>query len=583
MLSHHSRELLKELLTQIGLQEKQLEVVRQVLCEQPEFEPYAAYRRIDRTRKGFITSTDIHEFLFSNDFHFTEEECCFYINHYDRDGDKKLVYSEFLPSLLPFDNPDLRTMVTQRKVLDIKHNEFLPYEVEYALARVVAQEIFYYKELDGLKNQLASEYDFTFFDAFATIDIYETGFIDYNLLKNFLKTAGTFPKEEHIIEILRRMDKDDDGRIKYEEFVEAIQAVAPGLGRSGTSKRAPQKSGIYGKTAQLPGNPYEESDKNLTATQKTRLRSPLKKTSATRTQQQQRSISPQKKLAQTYQSLGSVPRTEEKPKQSSMFLDDQRFETRLSQSAQKKSQTKTQSIRSEKTVAGVTPLTSLIIILKELISLEREVEFAKQDLALRSDYNLMDAFRLFDRKGKGIITVKEFENVFQEFNLYPAKEDIYLLIKRLDRDGDGKLKFTEFTAGFAPVQKEYYDLVKARVAINGDLTLNLQELFDAQTRQLFKRLLLLYLENEAVIEALRQKLTRNKGGFNVRAAFELMDLDADGYLTHLEIKDIMDANDVFVSDKDVEYLINRFNKSDSRKISYGEFIQEISPKSQKKY
>jgi len=454
------------------------------------------------------------------------------------------------------------------------------------LYKFLFREIFYYKELDGLKNQLASEYDFTFFDAFATIDIYETGFIDYNLLKNFLKTAGTFPKEEHIIEILRRMDKDDDGRIKYEEFVEAIQAVAPGLGRSVTSKRAPKKSGVYGKTAQLPGNPYEETlggDKHLTVTQKTRLRSPLKKTSATRTQQQ-RSNSPQKKLAQTYQSVGSIPRTEEKPKQSSMFLDDQRFESRLSQSAQKKSQTKTQSIRSEKAVAGgVTPLTSLIIILKELINLEREVEFAKQDLALRSDYNLMDAFRLFDRKGKGIITVKEFENVFQEFDLYPAKEDIYLLIKRLDRDGDGKLKFTEFTAGFAPVQKEYYDLVKARVAINGDLTLNLQELFDAQTRQLFKRLLLLYLENEAVIEALRQKLTRNKGGFNIRAAFELMDLDCDGYLTHLEIKDIMDVNDVFVSDKDVEYLINRFNKSDSRKISFGEFIQEISPKSQKKY
>ena len=45
----------------------------------------------------------------------------------------------------------------------------------------------------------------------------------------------------------------------------------------------------------------------------------------------------------------------------------------------------------------------------------------------------------------------------------------------------------------------------------------------------------------------------------------------------------MDENDVFVTDKDVEYLVNRINKSDSRKISFGEFIQEISPKSQKKY
>lgn len=45
----------------------------------------------------------------------------------------------FLPALLPYDNPDLRTVVTQRKVLDVPHNEFLPYEVEYALSRVIAK------------------------------------------------------------------------------------------------------------------------------------------------------------------------------------------------------------------------------------------------------------------------------------------------------------------------------------------------------------------------------------------------------------------------------------------------------------
>jgi len=42
------------------------------------------------------------------------------------------------------------------------------------------------------------------------------------------------------------------------------------------------------------------------------------------------------------------------------------------------------------------------------------------------------------------------------------------------------------------------------------------------------------LENEAIIEALRQKLTRNKS-FNIKAAFEMMDLDRDGYLTLLEV------------------------------------------------
>lgn len=34
------------------------------------------------------------------------------------------------------DNPELRTVVTQRKVYDVGYDEFLPYEVEYALARL---------------------------------------------------------------------------------------------------------------------------------------------------------------------------------------------------------------------------------------------------------------------------------------------------------------------------------------------------------------------------------------------------------------------------------------------------------------
>ena len=45
----------------------------------------------------------------------------------------------------------------------------------------------------------------------------------------------------------------------------------------------------------------------------------------------------------------------------------------------------------------------------------------------------------------------------------------------------------------------------------------------------------------------------------------------------------MDMNDIFMTDKDLEYLIDRFDKQDKRKISYAEFVQELSPKSQKKY
>jgi len=47
-------------------------------------------------------------------------------------------------------------------------------------------------------------------------------------------------------------------------------------------------------------------------------------------------------------------------------------------------------------------------IFKDLVFLEREVESAKIEVALKSDFNLMDAFRLFDQAGRGFITQHDF-------------------------------------------------------------------------------------------------------------------------------------------------------------------------------
>ena len=95
MLSLSTKKKLMILLNEIGEKEKNLEVLRQILCEQSEFEPYAAFRRIDRSRKGFITSSDVLKFLVHNGFNHKESECNYFIDHYDRDGDDHLIYAEY--------------------------------------------------------------------------------------------------------------------------------------------------------------------------------------------------------------------------------------------------------------------------------------------------------------------------------------------------------------------------------------------------------------------------------------------------------------------------------------------------------
>jgi len=38
-----------------------------------------------------------------------------YINHYDKDNINRLIYEEFLNSVLPFDNPRLRMITALRR------------------------------------------------------------------------------------------------------------------------------------------------------------------------------------------------------------------------------------------------------------------------------------------------------------------------------------------------------------------------------------------------------------------------------------------------------------------------------------
>jgi hypothetical protein len=43
----------------------------------------------------------------------------------------------------------------------------------------------------------------------------------------------------------------------------------------------------------------------------------------------------------------------------------------------------------------------LACIFKQFISLDKEIELAKEELLSRNDFNLVDSFRIFDLDGKG--------------------------------------------------------------------------------------------------------------------------------------------------------------------------------------
>lgn len=73
-------------------------------------------------------------------------------------------------------------------------------------------------ESEPQKRLLYEIDNFSYALLFSTIDREDSGFIDFNNLNGFFESQGIYPYEEEVISILRRLDRDDDGRITLQEF-----------------------------------------------------------------------------------------------------------------------------------------------------------------------------------------------------------------------------------------------------------------------------------------------------------------------------------------------------------------------------
>ncbi len=75
--------------------EKKVEIIKEMLCQWEEFEPYSAFKRLDRSNRNAINAMDIQRFLQENKLIYEDSIIQnTFIKHYDRDFDEKLNYSE---------------------------------------------------------------------------------------------------------------------------------------------------------------------------------------------------------------------------------------------------------------------------------------------------------------------------------------------------------------------------------------------------------------------------------------------------------------------------------------------------------
>jgi Ca2+-binding EF-hand superfamily protein len=191
----------------------------------------------------------------------------------------------------------------------------------------------------------------------------------------------------------------------------------------------------------------------------------------------------------------------------------------------------------------------------------------------------MDAFQMIDNDSKGWITAPELVETLHSYGLYVHKDDIYLFVRRYDKDSDGRLHYSDFCDAFTPKDVHQASTLNLRKAYYlHQPSYRKYEYFLRDTRDLFLRTFKVHCTVEESAELLRKRLGR-RPNFSVHDAFVACDQDKNGYITRDEFKNILKEYGFYATDNEVTWLVDRYDKNHDGRISYSEFIDEIMPKS----
>jgi Ca2+-binding EF-hand superfamily protein len=452
---------------------------------------------LDKLRLGYITPYDIKDFLKDFSIYVTVEEAENLIELYG--GKPRLYKSDFVEMILPR-NKISRTLALDR---DVYPPEPLGSTAELSLSRLLQTIVDRNNKLKYYWTALSTRYDYNVFDAFRAIDKYKSSYITPVDLSIFFKTTQHAVRSDIPEFFVMALDRDRDGRLSFSEFTNGL---IPSFGKqtdrySYSEKKTSQYRSRYESPA--PRSEYKPAVNRLSSVD--RYRSAYG------------SFYRESKLDSSYSS----------PYTKSYVSPKKLHVTMLDEPApviKKLEYNQTESlIPSKQLQVG----SELAFAMQEQIGYERRFERAKEELALQSDFNLMDGFQLFDYSKKGYITMGEFYDGLRMLGINSTYSDISLLFNRMDSTKTGRVKYSDYCFIFTPKRSEYERMLTGRPPYSLP---SLSGYFTTKTRLLYRDAFEVLIQHEQALERIRMRFKKDVL-FNPYSAFNAMDILGKGQVT----------------------------------------------------
>jgi Ca2+-binding EF-hand superfamily protein len=426
------RRALCEFIRELAVTERAVEVQRAVLAEVPSFDARSTFRELAKLNPlHHITPADLLAFMHRLNVKADDRSSLELARSLSRSGN--ITFEEFLKAITPRRTRASFNVPTKR----------VSYETEYALARVLT------KKLESLQNIELCRQDLErkpqgIVTAYSMLaGSYSSG-VTRDALHSFITTHTTDLSAEDVTAVFDCFDKDRDGVISFNEFVEAVTPSQPFYRIEAgptTELSARHKAAIVEVDSVTSPGTMERSAGSSRSYKTIGLESPRKR--------------------EDYTSVTSVTLTSTwKPSS---------FEEVSS------------------------PMIKLPYILCQLMQREAEVNKLQHQMVNDAGFNLAAAFRLFDTKNYGNFTLLELRQGLQAAQVAADPNSLKLLFMRYDRDSDGRLSLNDFTGMVVP------DDFAQSTSHEQELT--------REALVLLGRLFLLLQKNEASLEAIRGSLS----------------------------------------------------------------------------
>ena len=520
MISNDIKNLLTIFFLELAKHERAIESYRQVLSESPDFDAHQIFDLLT-TNKNNINPKDIIKYLLSNNISVTDEEVNLIVLFYDKNLDGKLSYDEFI-NLVRSEKSSINN-----KSFNDSDNNKLSFSIIFSLNKLLEKEINISKSLIKILKDFKNKYGFNIHDIYHSIK--STNFITAESIKTFLKNQSElYLLDSDINLIMKRLDINRDGIVDLCEF-HALLGF-PNCSFSCLCTKCNTCGESYCDNCYIESHgcvPYEY------------------------------------KYPYQYNNNSN--------KNQNNKIGQKENITRIEQNTILK-QKKREFNTDEDVSKNISEILKFNGYLTFLLEGENKIELMKIELCKNKDFNVEDAFRLFEKNGRGFLDEEDLKYGFGVLGVYPSDYNMKLFMKRYDLQKKGYISYADFYDIVVPFEKIYRDDIDKRIPKTKCNEITLGREINNGLNKLFKTLN--DFENRSNIE---RKLLSNNNTV-VEIIFNLFDNNNQGrfyfqnFINYLNNYGLLNNENL---NPDLLYI--RFDKKRNGGIDFVEFVDELEP------